>query len=218
MFTLRAAPFEDCQCQPSFLSHDCSRDLLNSAAGESVNVPLECKFDQADLVRLQSDATLLALSTAVLLGVTRHGCESLGSGRHVLYADTRNGGVRDGQRNHLEGCTGHANYHNLSFPLVVVRGQNIGLAISIDIEKALSVNGQSQAITSVNLGAANVLTAMMLPPASSSLPATPLDFIEDVTGLFSSVDEGTQRVTIQTATRGPITANANNLTIVSPTV
>src|SRR5260370_26357525 len=57
---------------------------------------------------------------------------------------------------------------------------------------------------------------MMLPPASSSLRVTPLDFIEDVTGTLSSVDEGTQSVTLQTATRGPITAIANNSTIVSP--
>jgi hypothetical protein len=78
------------------------------------------------------------------------------------------------------------------------------------------VNAQTQAIEAVNLGAANVLTAMMLPPASSSLPSATLDFVEDVTGTVSSVDETTQSVTIETATKGPITAIARASTTVSP--
>jgi len=43
-----------------------------------------------------------------------------------------------------------------------------------------------------------------------------MDFVEDVTGIVSSVDEATQSVTIQTATRGSITAIAGTSTIVSP--
>jgi len=43
-----------------------------------------------------------------------------------------------------------------------------------------------------------------------------MDFVEDVTGIVSSVDVATQSVTIQTATRGSITAIAGTSTIVSP--
>jgi hypothetical protein len=102
------------------------------------------------------------------------------------------------------------------FPLVVTRAQNTGLAISVNMATALTVNELTQAITAVNLGAADVLTAMMLPPASSSLPSATLDFVEDVTGIVSSVDEATQSVTIQTATKGPVTAIAGTSTAVSP--
>jgi len=102
------------------------------------------------------------------------------------------------------------------FPLVVARGQNIGLAINVNIAKALTFNGQNQAIAAVNFGAANVLTAMVLPPARSSLQTATLDFVEDVTGTVSSVDQATQSVTIQTATKGSITAIAGTSTIVSP--
>ena len=218
MFTLRAAPLKT-PASVNLLSFRTTVEgiSLTPAAGGSVNVPLNASLYQVDLVRLQSDATLLAVSTAVPVGSYTNMVVSL-SDPAVTYCMQTQGmaGCETGSVITLRGAPATPIITTFPFPLVVVRGQNIGLAISIDIEKALSVNGQSQAITSVNLGAANVLTAMMLPPASSSLPATPLDFIEDVTGTVSSVDEGTQSVTIQTATRGPITAIANNSTIVSP--
>ena len=218
MFTLRAAPLKT-PANVNLLSFRTTVEgiSLTPAAGGSVNVPLNANLYHVDLVRLQSDATLLALSTAVPVGSYTNMVVSL-SDPAVTYCMQTQGmaGCETGSVITLRGAPATPIITTSPFPLVVVRGQNIGLAISIDIEKALSVNGQSQAITSVNLGAANVLTAMMLPPASSSLPATPLDFIEDVTGTVSSVDEGTQSVTIQTATRGPITAIANNSTIVSP--
>jgi hypothetical protein len=88
------------------------------------------------------------------------------------------------------------------FPLVVTHGQSIGLAVNINVANALTVDEHTQAIEEVNLGAANVLSAVMLPPSSSSLPSSALDFIEDVTGVVSSVDETKQSVTIETATRG----------------
>jgi hypothetical protein len=102
------------------------------------------------------------------------------------------------------------------FPLLVTLGQSTGLAIDVNIAKALTVNAQTQAIQAVDLGAPNVLTAMILPPASSSLQSATLDFVEDVTGIVSSVDAASQSVTIQTATKGPITAIAGTSTTVSP--
>jgi hypothetical protein len=56
----------------------------------------------------------------------------------------------------------------------------------------------------------------MLPPLFSSLPSSALDFIEDVTGVVSSVDAAKQSVTIETATKGSITAVAGPSTTVSP--
>ena len=218
MFTLRAAPLKT-PANVNLLSFRTTVEgiSLTPAAGGSVNVPLNANLYQVDLVRLQNDSTLLALSSNVPVGTYTSMVVSL-SDPAVTYCRQTQGmaGCETGSVITLSGAPATPIITTFPFPLVVVRGQNIGLAISVDIEKALTVNGPSQAITSVSLGAANVLTAMMLPPASSSLPSTPLDFIEDVTGSVSSVDEGTQSVTIQTATRGPITAIANNSTIVSP--
>ena len=56
----------------------------------------------------------------------------------------------------------------------------------------------------------------MLPPLFSSLPSSTLDFIEDVTGVVSSVDAAKQSVTIETATKGSLTAVAGPSTTVSP--
>jgi hypothetical protein len=102
------------------------------------------------------------------------------------------------------------------FPLVLTRGQTAGLAIVLNLANALTVNQQTQAITDVNLGAADVATALTLPPASSSLPSGKTDFVDDVTGTVSAVDTAAQTVTVQTATRGSITATAGSSTVVSP--
>jgi len=88
--------------------------------------------------------------------------------------------------------------------------------VNVNIAKSLTLNVKTQAITSVNLGAADVLTAMILPPASSSLSSGSLDFIEDVTGIISLVNATSQSVTVQTATKGSITAIVGTATIVSP--
>jgi uncharacterized protein DUF4382 len=189
---------------------------LTPESGGSVNVPLNSDLYQVDLVRLQSDTTLLALSTSIPAGTYTNMVVSL-SDPAVTYCMQTQGitGCAAGSVTTLSGPSAMPIITTFPFPLVVSRAQNTALAISVDIASALTVNGQTQAITAVNLGAANVLTAMILPLASSSLPSATLDFVEDVTGIVSSVDEATQSLTIQTATKGPVTAIAGTSTIVS---
>ena len=190
---------------------------LTPTTGGSVNVPLNSDLYQVDLTRLQSDTTLLALSTSIPAGTYMNMVVSL-SDPVVTYCTQTQGltGCAAGSVTTLSGTRATPIITTSPFPLVLTRGQNTGLAIHVDIAKALTVNGQTQAITAVNLGAADVLTALVLPPASSSLPSAALDFIEDVTGTISSVNEATQSVTIQTATRGSFTAIAGSTTTVSP--
>jgi hypothetical protein len=102
------------------------------------------------------------------------------------------------------------------FPLTVTSGQTTGIAVTLNIGASLSVNPRTQVITDVNLGAPDVIGLVLLPPAFSNLPPNTFDFIEDVTGVVTSVNTSTQSVTVQTATRGSITAIAGPLTIVSP--
>jgi len=190
---------------------------LTPESGGSVNVPLNSDLYQVDLVKLQSDSTLLALSTAIPAGTYTNMVVSF-SDPAVTYCVQTQGitGCAAGSVTTLSGPSAMPIITTFPFPLVVTRAQNTGLAISVDIASALGVNGQTQAITAVNLGAANVLTAVILPLTSSSLPSATLDFVEDVTGIVSSVDEATQSLTIQTATKGPVTAIAGTSTIVSP--
>jgi hypothetical protein len=84
------------------------------------------------------------------------------------------------------------------------------------LENALALDQQTQAITHVNLGAANVATAIELPPMSSSLPSNAVDFIDDVTGIVTSVNESGRSVTVETATQGSVTASEGPSTVVSP--
>lgn len=190
---------------------------LTPEMGGSVNVPLNSDSYQVDLTRLQSDTALLGVTTSVAAGTYTNMVVSF-SDPSVTYCMQIQGntGCAAGSITTVSGLPVTPIIATSPFPLVVGREQNTSLAITVNIAKALTVNGQTQTITEVNLGAANVLSAMMLPPASSSLPPATLDFVEDITGIVSSVDEPTQSVTIQTATKGSITAKAEASTIVSP--
>lgn len=218
ILTLRAAPLP-APAHTNLLSFSTTvlGVSLTPETGGSVSVPLNSDSYQVDLARLQSDTSLLALSTSIPAGTYTNMVVSL-SDAAVTYCTQTQGitGCAAGSVTTLIGPPATPLITTVPFPLVVAHQQNAGLAISVNIAKALTVDGQTQAITGVNLGAANVLTAMMLPPASSSLPSATLDFVEDVTGIVSSVDEAAQSVTIQTATKGRITAVAGISTIVSP--
>jgi len=190
---------------------------LTPETGGSVSVPLNSDLYQVDLARLQSDTSFLALSTSIPAGTYTNMVVSL-SDASVTYCTQTQGitGCAAGSVTTLSGPPATPIITMVLFPLVVTRAQNTSLAINVNMANAVTVNELTQAITAVNLGAADVLTAMTLPPASSSLPSATLDFVEDVTGIVSSVDEATQSVTVQTATKGPVTAIAGTSTAVSP--
>ena len=218
ILTLRAAPLR-APASTNLLSFRTTvvGVSLTPEAGGSVSVPLNSALYQVDLARLQSDTSLLALSTSIPAGTYTNMVVSL-SDAAVTYCTQTQGitGCAAGSVTNLSGPPATPIITTVPFPLVVTRGQNTGLAINVNMANALTVNELTQTVTSVNLGAADVLTAMALPPASSSLPSATLDFVEDVTGIVSSVDAATQSVTIQTATKGPVTAIAGNSTVVSP--
>ncbi len=190
---------------------------LTAATGGSVNVPLNSEPYEVDLTRLQSDSTLLAVSNSIPDGTYTNMVVSL-SDPAVTYCRQGPGGsgCAQGSIVTLSGAPATPVITASPFPLTFSRGQVTGLSVTVDIAKALTVNEQTQAITELNLGAFDVLTAMALPPRSSSLLPGAQEFIEDVTGIVSSVDESTQTLTIQTATKGSISATAGASTAVSP--
>jgi hypothetical protein len=192
---------------------------LTPATGGSVNVALNSDPYAVDLSRLQSDTALLAVSNSIPAGTYTNMVVSLVDPA-VTYCTQTQGltGCAADSVASVSGAPATPIISTAPFPLVIGSTQNGGtaVAINVNIEKALTVNGQTQAITAVDLGAPDVLTAMILPSASNSLPSSALDFVEDITGIVSAVDEATQKVTVQTATRGLIIAIANSATSVSP--
>jgi len=180
-------------------------------------VPLNAPLYQVDFSRLESDTAFLASSTSIAGGTYTNMVVSL-SNPTVTYCTQTLGitGCAADSVVTLSGAPATPIIAGTPFPLVVTTGQSVGLAVNVDISKALTFNVQTQAITSVNLGAADVFATTSLPPPATDLPPSALDFIEDVTGIVSSVDTASQSVTVQTATKGPVTATAGNATTVSP--
>src|SRR5260370_15389082 len=112
MFTLRAAPLKT-PANVNLLSFRTTVEgiSLTPAAGGSVNVPLNANLYQVDLVRLQSDATLLALSTAVPVGSYTNMVVSL-SDPAVTYCMQTHAmaGCETGRRITLTGCPATPTY------------------------------------------------------------------------------------------------------------
>jgi len=190
---------------------------LTPEAGGSINVPLNSSLYEIDVTKLQSDTAFLALSTAIPPGSYTNMVISL-LNPSVTYCTQTQGraGCTPGSVTTLTGQPATPIISTIPFPLMLVRGQTTGLAIVLNLANALTVDNHTQVITGVNLGAPNVATAVMLPPASSSLPSGTLDFLDDVTGIVSSVDVAAQTLTVQTAKRGSVTAKVGPSTIVSP--
>ena len=190
---------------------------LTPSTGGSVSVPLNSDLYRVDLTRLQSDTAFLAFSNAIPAGTYTSMIVRL-SNPGVTFCTQTQGitGCAEGSVSTLSGGPAIQVLTGAPFPLVVTPGQSIGLAINVRVANALTIDGQTQAIGTVNLGAANVLTVGVLPPLFSSLPSSTLDFIEDVTGVVSYADAAKHSVTIETATKGSITAVAGPSTTVSP--
>jgi len=189
---------------------------MTRSMGQSTSVPLNSNSYQVDLTKLQSDSAFLG-SSAIPPDTYTAMVVSL-SNPVVTYCTQTQGitGCAAGSVTTVTGGSAAPIIATAPFPLTLTAGQTTGLALNLDLGNALTVNPQTQAITSVSLGAANVLVATVLPPVASSLSSGALDFVGDVTGVITSVNGATQTVVVQTATQGSITAIASNSTIVSP--
>lgn len=190
-----------------------SVSLTPSTGGSVVTIPLNAGSYSADLTRLTSDSAFLGQLTAsvpsgsynlVTLGITSVA---------VTYCAAAGGtpGCVPGTLAQFNSGASAPTTSNFSVSLAA--NQRAGLRVLINFNNSLTVNSVTQAVTGVNLTAANVLTAVSLPPAASTLSAGQLDYIEDVTGVVTAVSTTTPSVTVQTATRGAITSVVTGSTL-----
>ena len=195
---------------------DVNTITLTSSTGTNVNIPLNNTSFRVDLTKLQSDSAFLGTSATVPAGSYTSMTVSFSSPVVTFCTQTAgNTGCASGSVTTISGAIAAPKIITAPFPLTLTANQKTGLAISLNLGNALTVN-TSQVVTAVNLGAANVLSANSLPSASSSVATGQLDFVEDVTGVVTAVDITTQSVTVKTATRGSLTAVANSSTVFSP--
>jgi hypothetical protein len=196
---------------------DINTITLTPSTGAAVNIPLNATAVGVDLTKLTSDSVFLGTSATVPAGTYSSVTVSLSN--PVVTFCTQTLGNRGCAPNTLATITGAAAAPNISTaplpPLTLTANQKTGLAINLNLANALTVN-TSQVVTAVNLAATNVLSSKALPPTASGLASGQLDFVEDVTGVVTALNATTQSVTVQTATRGSLTAVANSSTVFSP--
>jgi hypothetical protein len=197
---------------------DVNTITLTSSSGANVNIPLNATALGVDLTKLQSDSAFLGTSTTVPTGSYASISVSISNPVVTFCTQTAgNTGCAPGSVTTITGAAATPKITSAPFPLTLTSNQKTGLAINFNLGNALTVSTtQPQVVTAVNLAATNVLSAKALPPTPSSLASGQLDFIEDVTGVVTAVSTTTQSVTVKTATRGSLTAQANSSTVFSP--
>jgi hypothetical protein len=196
---------------------DINTITLTPATGAAVNIPLNATAIGVDLTKLQSDSIFLGTATKVPAGTYSNITVSISNPVVTFCTQTLgNTGCAPGSIATLSGgAAATPKITSAPFPLTLSANEKTGLAINFNLANALTVN-TSQVVTAVNLAATNALSANSLPATATSLTTGQLDFLEDVTGVVTAINATTQSVTVQTSTRGSLTAIANSSTVLSP--
>jgi hypothetical protein len=191
-----------------------SVSLTPASGGSDVNIPLNTGTYSVDLTRLQSDSSFLGQAVSGVPSGTYNQL-SVNASAVVTYCTATSGTPGCNPGSVAQISKSFATPTTSNFSLALAANQQAGLRVLINFTKALTVNSGTQAVTGLNLTAANVLTTTTLPPGLSTLSAGQLDYIDDATGVVTAAS-GTS-VTVLTATRGSITSVITNSTISSPT-
>ena len=191
-----------------------SVSLTPASGGSVVNIPLNNSSFGVDLTRLQSDSAFLGqFIKSVPTGTYNKVTVGITSAA-VTYCAVTSGTPGCNMGSVAQFSTGAGAPSTSSFSMTLASNQQAGLRVVVNFANALTVNSTTQAVTGVDLTAANVVTTLSLPPTASTLSTGQLDYIEDVTGVVTAASSTS--VTVQTATRGPITSTITNSTVVSP--
>jgi uncharacterized protein DUF4382 len=190
-----------------------SVSLTPASGGSVVDIPLNTGTYTVDLTRLQSDSSFLGQRIATIPSGTYNQIKMGVTSTVVTYCTASSGTAGCNAGSVAQVSPGPSVPTTSSFSLTLADGQQAGLRIVFNIGNAVTVNQATQVVTAVDLGAANVLTAISLPPAFSTLGAGQLDYVEDVTGVITAATPSS--VTVQTATRGPITSVITGSTLFS---
>lgn len=187
---------------------------LTPTSGSAQNFTLPSPF-VVDFTKLQSDS--LSLGTLSSIPAGTYTITLSISGPVVYYCTQPNPGTQGCAAGSVAKFSGAVSTPSVPTTITLSANQKTGLALVFNLQNALTVNTTTQAVTGVSFTATNVLTSSALPSASNTLATGQLDFVEDVTGVVTSSNNGTQTVTISTATGGSFTAAANSSTVYAPT-
>jgi hypothetical protein len=184
--------------------------LTPSGGGSPVAINLNSTAYVAEFNRVTSDSTLLASSVSIPSGTYNQATITFSAPR-VTFCTQANPGSQGCANTSLASITGSPSSVTASTNLTVADNALTGIALNVNLGNALTLTGQT--VTGVDLTVANAFSASVLPPAASAtdLASTHLSHLDDIMGLVTGATSSS--VTIQTSTRGSITANTNSSTI-----
>lgn len=192
--------------------------LTPSTGGADVSLTLPATSVVVDLTKLQSDSAFLAQALGSVPAATYNKVTVSVSSAVVTYCTQTSPGTPGCSAGTVAQVTQAATVPaTSSFSMTLSANQKVGMQVQFNMAKALTLSTtQPQVVSTLDLTAANVLTASVLAPTSttSSLATGQLDFVEDVTGVVTAVTP--TAVTVKTATHGSLTATANSSTFFSP--
>jgi hypothetical protein len=182
---------------------------LTPSTGAAVNVSLNSSRYVAEFNRVSSDSTPLAIKVSVPVGNYTQITVTFSAPR-VIFCTQATAGTPGCVAGTLGSVSGTAGTATMATNLSVSDSLSTGVALNVNLANTLTLSGLS--ITGVNFAAASVFTATVLPPSSAltDLSSGELSHVDDVMGLVTSASGST--LTIQTSTRGNITATANSST------
>lgn len=187
-----------------------SVSLTPSSGGSDVSIPLNNSAISVDLTRAVSDSIYLGqFIKSVPAGTYKQLSVNLSAVVTYCAATAGTPGCKSGSIAQIS--KSFASPTTSNFSLTLAANQQAGLRVVVNFANALTVNSTSQTVTAVDLTASNVITTVTLPPANSTLSTGELDYVDDVTGVVTAASSTS--VTIQTATRGPITSAITGTTI-----
>lgn len=188
--------------------------LTPSSGGSDVSIPLNATTYSADLTRLQSDSSFLGQLVSKIPSGTYNKVTVGVTSAVVTYCTASSGTPGCNAGSVAQITKGAAAPATSSFTLTLADNQQAGLQVLVNFANAITVNTTTQVVSAVDFTAANVITAIPLPPTASTLSSGQLDYIEDATGLVTAASASS--VTVQTATRGSITSAVTGSSIGTP--
>ena len=191
-----------------------SVSLTPTSGGSDVNIPLNATTYSVDLTRLQSDSSFLGHVIANVPSGTYNKVTVGVTSAVVTYCTASSGTPGCNTGSVAQITKGPAAPATTAFSLTLAANQQAGLQVLFNFGNAMTVNATTQVVSGVDLTVANVVTAIPLPPAASTLAAGEFDYVEDVTGVVTAASSSS--VTVLTSTRGSITSAITNSSIGSP--
>jgi hypothetical protein len=183
---------------------------LTPSSGSPVNVTLNATTFTTEFTRFTSDAGFLATVSAP--AGTYTGITVVFGAPVATFCTQPTPGIAGCATTPVQ-VSGAVGSNTITTSLTVTSNQNTGIAINVDLSKAITASGQT--ISAVNLGATGVFTTSTI-PGTSDLTGTHLAHIDDIFGVVTSINASTKSVTVQTATRGSITATEGSSAVYDP--